>query len=945
MDGPRKPLFAAASFATDVETSTTQVAPAEGKEHLNHETSCQLWLLTGDKAESSGQWLKACSFKRPLELDEGEPVIKKLKKHKRRKRKEEEAERKRHEAEIIKGLEKKSLYQELKKKTFLEETGLSAERAFRIDKAQEKSNLAFDSLYRLLAPLYEIKQCYPVHASKYTEKKKLKKAGVSDRYFDQRIKGHQRYVYPLMVHSLNDFIPFVDHGDDQQKPSVPENSQVPEDQSLRFASLTSPETESKRPCLPTPEQLVHDRQQYFNEYLRKNPNDIEKWMEFIKFQEKLLDSKVENRSTAILEKKLAIIEKAIHSNTKCLELLILRLEVAGQSEQWGPEKVSQEWKRMAFLYPQHIEVWIRYISFVSNHLTHFTTSKVISIFSKCFGTLNKILEGEFQTHRADGHKLELDMIHILNIYCRFLRNVGHTERSVASFQSIIEFNFNTPKFLDWKFPLSDWISYFEPYWDCADPRVGEDHSQGWARLMESKTPFLNRDTDIQDILRATEDEIYEKYSEDGHIWSRLEQNREYYEWLPAHGKSVDEIDDCDRNVLFDDIQLCLFRLRRPESRWQILRSFLCFMGLADDGETILNQKLANAFNKSFIFETCKNHERFEHHQFCSNLFDAFENFVEDTHRPELEFLRFKFAVKNGQLGQIGRMINSMDTETSLITFTQIDLPKDQMSDIYNRLLETLISSKSVDDHRKMARKYCKYLLRLKPLDQVDVLENIYEASCVQEVLVVASTAIIGERCDSISPITNLKVNHRWKDMLETSTVDALFLYGLFSFFKSGMADTRLVFENQLARSDLQLGQKIEILEDYLQILLIQVSQSFSGLHTLRDVVKRGLLISPCHPGLLSVLIALDSKSVGLGDARQYFLKPPPQDSQIILWWLYAISFVYQKLILFRRSCLASGESHDNMPLTFDWLGLDRTNSLKWGRTSSLQKFEKDHNRL
>lgn len=891
-------------------------------------------LTAQQKPESSGvEWLKNCSFKRNLETDRDlkgdsqEGVIKKhkKKKDKKKRRREEESERKRREAEIRSNLEKKSVYEELKKKTFIEETGLSAERAFRIDNKPDKNNLAFDSLYRLHVPLYSSKQCYHLDASVRIEKKKKKaQKDLDQRYFNHRISSYVtkvKFVHLLSQHTSEDFISLSAAPDDTECPSdEPMVTDPPvDDKSLRFASFTISEPEKVQPSVkPSVQQLNHDKTQYYNEYLRNHPTDIEKWMEFIKFQEKLhhdsSSDKNENHSKAILEKKLSIIEKAIHSNPKSLNLMIQRLEMVKNI--WEPERVSDEWKRMIFLYPQHKEIWIKYISFVQNHLTYFSTSKVIRIYTRCFGTLNRILEGEFQTHRADTHLLESDMIDIFYDYCCFLRNVGLTERCVASFQAMVEFNFNAPRFLDIYFhPLSEWITYFEPYWDCGDPRIGENHSSGWAKIMHSKqTNRIPDDPIITQKLNQFEDEAYQKYKSEGQIWFHIENEREHYHWLPGH--TDEDVDDCDRNVLFDDIQMCLFRLRNSDSRYKLLYSFLSFMGATDDNpKSSQKRNVESVFSNTDLIQASR-HSRYGDVEFCSNLFKSFLNFNLNPDQKELiNILWMKYSIKildKNNFETTFRMVkDSLNDESnrSKLVYWKIcvDLTikirqdRNDVIKVYEEAIQHLISLQKTEDYLKLAKDYCKYLLDMVPLEKKEQLvSKNNDGNLIQDVLMTISSVIIGEKCSSITPITNLKVIRRWKDLLEEYPVDTIFLYGLFLYLTKGLKESSILFEDQLISQSSH--HQLEIYEDYLQILILNIEWCFSGHQFLRDTLKRSLLVSPCHPGFLSILILLDSKSVGQSYARQYFLKPHPYDPQNIFWWCYAILFEYKKLMLYRQSC-------------------------------------------
>ena len=71
-------------------------------------------------------------------------------------------------------------------------------------------------------------------------------------------------------------------------------------------------------------------------------------------------------------------------------------------------------------------------------------------------------------------------------YCYFLHQVGHTEKAVASFQALIEFNVFLPPSLE-NSPTDDKSAVFESFWDSSVSRFGEAGARGWAKWMEEKS--------------------------------------------------------------------------------------------------------------------------------------------------------------------------------------------------------------------------------------------------------------------------------------------------------------------------------------------------------------------------------------------------------------------------------------------------------------------------
>ncbi len=183
--------------------------------------------------------------------------------------------------------------------------------------------------------------------------------------------------------------------------------------------------------------------------MRDNETDVQKWLEFIAFQDKAIVSdsdKIEGKSIEIVfsEKKLSVCEKALKSNPKSIELLLCRLEIL--SNMWEFEKLNKEWKKLTFLYPNSMDLWQKYLRFSRQNITHFAANKTIKIYQKCISILSQMLEKTFQSH-SPPEDLEKEIVSIISSYCYFLESIGQTERAVSTFQALIEFNLFTPSLL------------------------------------------------------------------------------------------------------------------------------------------------------------------------------------------------------------------------------------------------------------------------------------------------------------------------------------------------------------------------------------------------------------------------------------------------------------------------------------------------------------------
>lgn len=135
----------------------------------------------------------------------------------------------------------------------------------------------------------------------------------------------------------------------------------------------------------------------FNKQVAESPRNIQLWMDFVDFQEVLYKSKAEQfPESFLIEKKVAILEKALKHNPKSVRLNIAKLNLCRSI--WKIEKVIAQWDNLIFLNPNDPTVWQEYVTFVLTDLTYFSVPRVLKVFSKCIKTLSNLSEGIIQSH-------------------------------------------------------------------------------------------------------------------------------------------------------------------------------------------------------------------------------------------------------------------------------------------------------------------------------------------------------------------------------------------------------------------------------------------------------------------------------------------------------------------------------------------------------------------
>lgn len=100
----------------------------------------------------------------------------------------------------------------------------------------------------------------------------------------------------------------------------------------------------------------------------------------------------------VLEKKLAILERAIESNQSSVELKLAKLKLC--TEFWEPSTLVKEWQKLIFLHPNDTALWQKYLLFCQSQFSTFTVSKIHSLYGKCLSTLSAVKDGSILSHPA-----------------------------------------------------------------------------------------------------------------------------------------------------------------------------------------------------------------------------------------------------------------------------------------------------------------------------------------------------------------------------------------------------------------------------------------------------------------------------------------------------------------------------------------------------------------
>ncbi|XP_063295561.1 nuclear exosome regulator NRDE2 [Pelobates fuscus] len=498
---------------------------------------------------------------------------------------------------------------------WLDEAQSVTEETFRIDKKADPANWEYKSLYRGDIASYRRRgnSCLGINPRKQqiiwdnSSSKKAKVHKKTERYYTKnavrnfQCEGeHVGCVRNNASPEMAAFIPMEPTGQ-----AVSTSSSIPTswvnplgvyDASTALWLEGKGGLKTDEPQLAPRDTGVLTKIEDYNKKIREAPGDIQTWMEFVSFQDELIrhpsmysTSEGELGShrmsvKLILEKKLSILERAIESNPGSTELKLSRLKLC--EEFWEAAALQKEWKKLVFLHPNDPQLWQKYLLFSQSQFSSFSVSKVNGIYGKCISTLAAVQDGCMHSHPALA-ETERSMYDVFIQQCHFLRQAGHTEKSVSLFQALIDFTFYKPDTVK-NMNTKEQIEFYEPFWDSGEPRFGEKGAKGWCAWMKQQERggwITIHNLGEEDDDEAEEDlEIKDKHCAKNKIWLDVECSREARQWMPWRPDPVkkqteEDCEDPERQVLFDDLGPSMFKISSPKLQFQLILSFLQFLGV------------------------------------------------------------------------------------------------------------------------------------------------------------------------------------------------------------------------------------------------------------------------------------------------------------------------------------------------------------------------------
>lgn len=818
--------------------------------------------------------------------------------------------------------ESKGIYESLKKKIFIEDTGLAPEHAFIVDPRPDKNNFAFKSLYNLHVAKYE--RTFNICKDEVKRKKKLTKN--TRYYFTKAIKYLNEnknvfdYSKPKQRFKQEPFIPVENNKLSSVKCSSANplgvydaattlyiqgkglDEAASSRAAIEFTFMKSDAgTESDQrtvgpPIAPTTEQIIYNKTQEFNKWLRENPSDIDKWIEFVNFQDELSSEKIDGKlEVAVWEKKLSVIEKALESNPKCVRLSIEKLKILANL--WEPDKVNSEWKQLTFIYPNSILVWYSHIQFSKTQISYFSQSKTSKIYQKLISIMNKMNEGTFMSH-SPPERLPSEMIAVITSYCQFIKEIGYMEKAIAIWQAQIEFNCFVPDILiQQNSSFQEYQTFFEPFWDSGVPRFGEDGAQGWEQVMAQK---ITQESDLKN-LDQEENQIIKTSNSKSIAWLKFELLRQAYHWVSV--KAQDEVDDPERNILFDDVNPFLFKLKNQDEKFELILRFLKFLNVQIDNElltkSVFTEDKHNHFldsesqiNKSLELEIKQSFVGLE--KFITNIFNSSIKLFDEEKRFQLILIHLNYEQQKldkskSKLNEYRKLVKSYLKQQqfrnnlklwSIYAGFEWKIVGNQSEGrkTYQMAIQMMVKSTPKQEFLSFVLEYVKLELKIEDLNNIKedffnekvicddkFLINVLLTGALQEPVTQPASNQLGY---SYSSVQILKAKNF---LAKQNDLNSFLCLVLITYLTNGINQASDLLEEQLALCDEVKEKQIYIY--YLELLLLNLRRNYGvPLLSVYKVVQRALERFSYETRFLNLLIHLELKSSIFGRVRNFFGK-------------------------------------------------------------------------
>ncbi|KAL6770078.1 hypothetical protein ACKKBG_A33510 [Auxenochlorella protothecoides x Auxenochlorella symbiontica] len=217
----------------------------------------------------------------------------------------------------------------------------------------------------------------------------------------------------------------------------------------------------------------------FSAATRERPQDLQTWLDFAALQDEVARSMARGGKgveRAATEKKIAILERALHHHPGSERLLLALLEAAKVI--CDEAEMARRWRAVLEAHPDSPALWR---AFLYSRLRAFSCFNAMEVEAQYAAAVRSVA-GALALRRARGADLaeleawERQLAGLALQGVLLMRQSGHTEAFVGSIQLLLEYTLCRPD--DW--PEDALPDMFPDYWAGRSPLLGEPGSRGWA---------------------------------------------------------------------------------------------------------------------------------------------------------------------------------------------------------------------------------------------------------------------------------------------------------------------------------------------------------------------------------------------------------------------------------------------------------------------------------
>ena len=136
--------------------------------------------------------------------------------------------------------------------------------------------------------------------------------------------------------------------------------------------------------------------------------------------------------SGLLQRKIAILERAIEHNPSSTDLQFRRLAMC--EDIWERDQLDKEWRQFAFAHPNDVHIWQRYLFYLQSSFSGFSLARIHKAYEKYFSVSLSISEGTFRSHPAKPHHDD-NFVLALSCLAAMWMQSGHQEKAVALYQA------------------------------------------------------------------------------------------------------------------------------------------------------------------------------------------------------------------------------------------------------------------------------------------------------------------------------------------------------------------------------------------------------------------------------------------------------------------------------------------------------------------------------